>query len=82
VAPARFPGAARYLGLALILCGVLALVISIWQYRWMLRYLSRGSFAAVAGVAEEGKQTPLYAVSIALILVGTFAFFAVFLRLV
>src|SRR5215471_1612730 len=26
-------------GLALISCGVLALVISIWQYRWTVRYL-------------------------------------------
>ena len=31
VAPARFPEAPRYLGLALILCGVVALVISLWD---------------------------------------------------
>jgi putative membrane protein len=30
VTPARFPEAARYLGLALIFCGVMALVVSIW----------------------------------------------------
>src|SRR5580704_19761413 len=36
---ARFPAAPYYLGLALIACGVLALVISIWQYQWTLRYL-------------------------------------------
>lgn len=28
------PEAPRYLGLAMIACGVLALLISIWQYRW------------------------------------------------
>lgn len=81
-APARFPDAARYLGLAMIFCGVLGLVISVWEYRWTLRYLWSGSFASVAGATKEGKQTPLLAVAIALILVGTFAFFAVLLRLV
>ena len=32
IAPAYFPHAPRYLGLSLILCGVMALVISIWEY--------------------------------------------------
>src|SRR6266566_194941 len=35
---AYLPHAPRYLGLALISCGVLALVISIWQYWWSIRY--------------------------------------------
>jgi len=80
--PARFPDAARHLGLALIACGVLALLVSVWEYRWMRRYLRSGSFAAIAGVTKQGLETPLYAVSFILILVGTFAFFAVLLRLV
>jgi putative membrane protein len=80
--PARYPDAARYLGLALIFCGVMALVISLWQYRWTHRYLCGGSFVEIAGVAKEGKQTPLIAASILLALTGTFAFFAVLLRLV
>src|SRR5215510_14695970 len=33
---AYLPEAPRYLGLALIACGILALLISIWQYRWSL----------------------------------------------
>ena len=82
VTPPRFPDAPRYLGLALIFCGVMALVISTWEYRWTLRYLWGGSFSAIAGMTNEGKQTPLYAVAIALTLVGTFAFFAVVFRLV
>jgi inner membrane protein YidH len=82
IKPAYFPDAPYYLGLGLIFCGILALVVSIWQYHWTLRYLWSGSFAAVAGVTKEGKQTPLYAVSIALLLVGVFAFFSVLLRLV
>jgi len=81
-APARFPDAPRYLGLALIFCGIVALVISIWVFRWMLHYLWEGEFAKIAGMTKEGKQTPLYFVAIALILVGMFAFFSVLLRLV
>jgi putative membrane protein len=82
VKPARLPEAPRYLGLALIFCGIAALLISVWQYRWTLRYLWGGNFAAVAGMNEEGGQTPLIAVCIALILIGLFAFFAVLLRFV
>src|SRR3954469_23060376 len=32
VAPAYFPEAPRYLGLSLIFCGVIALMIAIWEY--------------------------------------------------
>jgi putative membrane protein len=81
-APARYPDAAWYLGLTLIFCGVVAMVISVWEFRWTLRYLWGGSFAKIAGVTAEGRQTPLYAVAIALIFIGTFAFVAVLLRLV
>ena len=78
---AYLPHAPRYLGLALIACGVLALVISIWQYRWGIRYLWGEPFAPIAGVTKEGKQTPVIAVAIVLIGIGLFAFFAVLLRL-
>jgi putative membrane protein len=82
VAPARFPEAPRYLGLSLILCGVAALLISIWQYHWGLRYLWGKNFIAIAGVTREGMQTPLLAVAFTLALIGAFAFFAVVFRLV
>ena len=82
VSAARYPDAAWYLGLALIFCGVMAMVVSVWEFRWTLRYLWGGSFATIAGMEKRGKPTPLYAVAIALILVGTFAFFAVLLHLV
>jgi putative membrane protein len=82
IKPAYFPDAPYYLGLGLIFCGILALVVSIWQYHWTLGYLWSGSFATVAGATKEGKQTPLYAVAIAVLLVGVFAFLAVLLRLV
>ena len=75
-------GAPRDLGLSLIFCGVMAVVISIWEYHWGLRYLWSGTFAVIAGATREGRQTPLLAVAIVLALIGIFAFFAVLLRLV
>ena len=80
--PGRHPTAPRDLGLALIGCGIMALLVSIWQYHWGIRYLWSGSFASIAGVTKEGMQTPLYAVAGALVLIGLFAFFAVLLRMV
>jgi putative membrane protein len=79
--PAYLPTAPEYLGLALISCGVLALVISIWQYWWTVRYLSGGSFTPIAGMTKEGMQSPVLVVAILLICIGVFAFFAVLLRL-
>lgn len=81
VKSARFPDAPRYLGLALIFCGILGLVVSIWEYRWTLRYLWGGSFTPIAGITRERRQTPIVAVAVLLIFIGTFAFFAVLLRL-
>jgi len=71
-----FPNAPMYLGLALIACGILALVISIWQYQWTARYLRNGSFARVAGL-KRGMQSPVLAVAGLLTLIGLFAFGAV-----
>jgi len=82
VNPARYPDAARYLGLALIFCGVAALAISLWEYRWIIRYLRSGSFAAIAAEKREAMQAPVIVTSILLSAIGTFAFFAVLLRLV
>jgi len=78
---AYLPHAPRYLGLALISCGILALVISIWQYRWGIRYLWGEPYTRIAGVTKEGKQTPVLAVAVVLIGIGLFAFFAVLFRL-
>jgi inner membrane protein YidH len=79
--PAYLPTAPEFLGLALISCGILALVISIWQYWWTVRYLWNGSFATIAGMRKEGMRSPVLAVAVLLILIGLFAFFAVLLRL-
>jgi len=79
--PAYVPDAPRYLGLALIACGVLALLISIHQYWWLVRYLWSAQFAAIAGAKSERTQTPVLAVAALLILIGLFAFLAVLARL-
>jgi len=78
---AYLPHAPRYLGLALISCGILALLVSIWQYWWSIRYLWGEPYTPIAGVTKEGMQTPVIAVAIVLLFIGLFAFFAVLLRL-
>jgi putative membrane protein len=78
VSPAHNPEAPRYVGLALIFAGIMALVISVWQYRWLLRYL--WGFASIAPTEEERMQTPLIAIALVLILIGIFAFAAVLTR--
>jgi putative membrane protein len=78
---AYLPDAPQFLGLALISCGILALVISLWQYWWTVRYLWSEAFAPIAGMTNEGKQSPVVAVAVVLIGIGVFAFIAVLLRL-
>ncbi len=78
---AFLPTAPEYLGLALISCGILALLVSIWQYWWGIRYLWGGSFAPLAGLTKKGTQSRVIEVAILLIGIGLFAFFAVLLRL-
>ncbi len=80
VGMATRPQAPRYLGRALIGAGVAALLISVWQYRTMNNYLQSGSFGQLAGIDKAPMHTPLYAVSIAHIFIGLFAFFAVLTR--
>jgi len=79
--PARFPEAGWYLGLTLIAAGVIGLLVAIWEYRWMIRYLWGSQFQVVAGVDELPWHTPTLAIAIVLILAGIFAFSSVFFRL-
>jgi putative membrane protein len=87
VAPAARPEAPRYLGLALIGAGVLALLISGWQYRQIVRYLWSRPFRPIAGIQEKNAdvppiaQSPVLVIVIAIILIGLFAFGAVLLRM-
>jgi putative membrane protein len=82
VAPARNPEAPRYIGLALIFAGVMVLVVSVWQYRWVLHYLWSGNFASIAATEEERMQTSLIAIAMLLILIGVSAFGALLMRYV
>ena len=82
VHPAAHPEAPRYLGLALISSGILALLVSLLQYFWTVQYLWSGSYAAIAGMTKERMQSPIAAVAILLMGIGLFAFFAVLLRMV
>ena len=77
---AYLPTAPEYLGLALISCGIAALVVAIWQYDFTVRYLRSGAFEPIAGLPKL-KRSPVMAIAILLICVGIFAFFAVLLRL-
>src|SRR5436190_6235436 len=80
VAPAMHPGAARYLGLALIGAGVLGLIIAWWEYQSFTRYLWSRQFEAVAGVDGAPWHVPTPWIAVVLILIGIFAFGTVLLR--
>jgi putative membrane protein len=81
---ATYPQAPQYLGLALIASGILALIISIWQYRWVVHYMWGAPFSAIAGMrngaTREQMHSPVIAIAILLTCIGLFAFFAVLLR--
>lgn len=81
-APAQFPNAPNYLGLALILCGIASLAISIWEYRWTINYMWSKDYKPIAGMMPEPRNSPIILVAIVLMVVGLFAFFSVLLRLI
>jgi len=82
VAPASHPEAPWFLSLGLIGTGIVALIIAVREYRMVISYLWERDFKPIAGVSESAHQTPIVAVSVVLILIGLFAFVAVFLRVV
>jgi len=79
---ARFPDASRDMGLALIFCGIMAAIISAYEYRLLNRYLRSGNFVSIAGLGKMRMFTPLYGITVVLIIIGTFAFFTLLFRLV
>ena len=70
----------RYLGQALIVAGVLALVLSTWQYELEVRYLWSDQFAPIRGFTERRKRTPALAIAILVALIGVVALVAVNVR--
>lgn len=81
VAPPRNPNEPFYLGLLLIVIGILALAISVWQYKIATNYLFSEQFqdAFRKPVLPHG-WTPTLAVAVLLCLVGIFAFVSLFSR--
>jgi putative membrane protein len=83
---AERPHAPRTLGLMLIGAGVLTFVISTLQYRRLVAYLWSQEFRVLAGTGSEKLGAvvaiPAYATSILVVLIGLFAFAAVWVRLV
>jgi putative membrane protein len=82
VAPALRPQMPRYIGLALIGAGILALAISLWQYHWGVRYLWSEPYRPIAGVRVHEMQTPVMALTVLLMLIGLVAFSAIVVRAV
>jgi len=79
VEPAELPRAPWIFGLALIGTGILALIVAVSQYRWCIRYLWSDQYKPIAGIGDRW-HTPITAVTVVLILIGIWAFMAVFLR--
>jgi putative membrane protein len=67
---------ARAFGLSLIGAGIVTLVISMFQYRWLLDYL-RTKFRPLAGVTGGPSGTPLMAMAGVVLLIGLAAFVSV-----
>ena len=87
VAPAVRPHAPRNLGLALMGAGVLALLVSGWQYRRVVHYMWSNEFKPLAGMTGKDmqpvfSQSPTLGVLITVTAIGIFAFFAVLWRMV
>jgi putative membrane protein len=80
VEPPEYPWAPWFLGLGLIGTGIVGLIIALWEYHSLVRYLWERDFKPVAGVSEFAHHTPVVAVSVVLILIGVFAFVAVLFR--
>ena len=80
VAAPTYPRAPQYLALELIGAGTLGLIIAAWEYHTTNRYLWSTEFKPIAGISGRPEHTPIFAVTILLILIGIFAFGAVLFR--
>ncbi len=71
----------RYVGIVLIVVGIITLIVSAWQYRKLVRYLWGADFSDLAGVGQTPMHSPLFGVTLVLIVVGIIALAAVIFRL-
>jgi putative membrane protein len=81
IEPAAHSYVPRYLGITLLVTGVVTLIVSAWQYRKFVRYLWSPEFSGIAGIDRMRMHSPLFGVTILLIVVGIVALGAVILRL-
>lgn len=81
VSVASKPEAPRILGLALIGAGVVAMLISSWQYYWSTEYLRSKQFEPIAGFDDKTIRTPVLYVALLIAAIGIFAFVAVSTRM-
>lgn len=72
--------APRDLGLAFIALGVVALLFALLSYRGALHYMWSGEFRTVAGFDDSPRRTFVPVVIVVLLLIGLWAFVAVWLR--
>ena len=75
-----YPRAPQYLALELIGAGTIGLIIAAWEYHTANRYLWSTEFKPIAGISGTPEHTPIFAVTILLVLIGIFAFAAVLFR--
>ena len=61
---------------------VVALGLSIWQYRRVVGYLWSPAYRPLAGIEEHEMHTPTLALAILVTLIGIFAFVAILTRAV
>ena len=62
--------------------GILTLLISVWQYRRVVRYLWSEPYRPLAGIGEQEMRAPVFALALLLVAVGVFAFIAIIVRAV
>lgn len=74
------PGAPRFVGLALIATGTVALLVSAWQYLRLIDYLWSDDFRPIA--TDKRRITPVFALALFMALIGAMAFGAVYLRFI
>ena len=79
--PVLVPEAPRYLGLALIVAGILGLVIALLEYRFVINYIWSDEFRLIAGDGVKPHWTPLFTMSVLLVCVGIVAFLMALFRL-
>jgi putative membrane protein len=80
VKAALHPELSRYLRLALIATGTLALAVALHQYCAVIRYLDGKDLAAIAWEGDKPSRTPVLFVATSLGVVGVVAFVSVITR--